>query len=100
MFGIINRLFGDKADLQSIIEEGAVILDVRTAGEYQSGHVKGSINMPLDRLNIATIQRYNKPIITCCASGMRSGVAAKQLKAAGIETYNGGSWNSVAKLMK
>lgn len=89
--------FGPKVDLGELIRKGAIIVDVRSKGEYSSGHVKGSINIPLDQLgsNLAKLKK-DKAIITCCASGMRSGVAKSQLKAKGYENvYNGGSWMNV-----
>lgn len=100
MFGFIKKMIGsDKADIQAYRNKGAVILDVRTPQEYQSGHVQGSMNIPLQTLGsqLPKIQRLNKPVITCCASGMRSAAAARQLSAAGIEAINGGAWTSVQK---
>lgn len=89
--------FGPKVDLGELIRKGAIIVDVRTQGEYSSGHVKGSINIPLDQLgNNLTKLKKDKVIITCCASGMRSGLAKSQLKGKGYEhVYNGGSWTNV-----
>lgn len=97
MFGFIKKLFGPGVDIAKIISEGAIVLDVRTAGEYQSGHVKGSKNIPLDKVasKVDMIQKWGKPVVTCCASGMRSGSAASILKQKGVEVYNGGSWRSV-----
>jgi rhodanese-related sulfurtransferase len=69
-------------------------VDVRSPGEYKSGHVQGSVNIPLDALpnNLSRISK-SKPVITCCASGMRSGSARSLLLSAGYtEVYNGGSW--------
>lgn len=95
--GIFSNLFGKKPDFAALIAAGAVIIDVRTAGEYKSGHVKGSKNIPLDTIGKKKdkIRKMEKPIILCCASGMRSGRAAKMLKAEGIEAYNGGTWFSL-----
>lgn len=90
-----------KADLGAVIKEGAIILDVRTKAEYDHGHIKGSINLPLDRLNkgLEKLDK-NKPVITCCASGMRSGVAKGMLEKAGFaKVYNGGPWVNVANLI-
>lgn len=98
----IELIFGKKVNLQEVISNGAVILDVRTKGEYQSGHLKRSINIPIDKLpqNIAKLNK-NKPIITCCASGSRSASARRMLKSNGFEqVYNGGSWYSLRKYMK
>ena len=94
--------FGPKVDLGELIRDGAIIVDVRTKGEYSSGHVKGSINIPLDQLgsNLAKLKK-DKVIITCCASGMRSGVAKSQLKGKGYENvYNGGSCANLNQYVK
>jgi phage shock protein E len=97
----LEMIFGKKVDLQEVISNGAVILDVRTKGEFQSGHIKNSINIPIDNLpqNIKKLNK-NKPIITCCASGARSASARRILKSNGFEqVYNGGSWYSLRKYM-
>jgi rhodanese-related sulfurtransferase len=72
---------------------------VRTKDEYQAGHLKNSINIPVDKLpqNLKKLNK-NKPIITCCASGSRSAAARKLLESNGFEqVYNGGSWLSLRK---
>lgn len=97
----LELIFGKKVNLQEVISTGAVILDVRTKGEYQSGHIRNSINIPVDNLpqNIKKLNK-NKAIITCCASGARSASAMRILKSNGFEqVYNGGSWNSLKKYM-
>ena len=99
---LLELIFGKKDNLQEVISNGAVILDVRTKGEFQSGHLRNSINIPVDNLpqNIKKLNK-NKPIITCCASGARSGYAKRFLKSNGFEqVYNGGSWQSLKKYMK
>jgi rhodanese-related sulfurtransferase len=98
--GFFNKLFGSGVDLKEKLNQGAIILDVRSKGEYKGGNVKGSINIPLDALDsrIKEIKLKDKPVITCCASGMRSGVAKNKLKANGVEAYNGGSWMKVQNL--
>jgi phage shock protein E len=95
----LELIFGKKTDFREVVENGAVILDVRTKGEYQSGHLKNSINIPIDKLtqNLKKLNK-NKPIITCCASGARSASARKLLKSNGFEqVYNGGAWYSLRK---
>jgi phage shock protein E len=80
------------------LKEGAVILDVRTKGEYTQGHIKGSINIPVDQLstNLGKLANKNNAIIACCASGMRSGVAEGILKSNGYnQVHNGGSWSGL-----
>jgi len=73
------------------------IVDVRTIGEFQGGHVSGSTNIPLSEIpnRIAEFKAMESPIILCCASGNRSGQAIYYLSAQGIECLNGGSWLDV-----
>ncbi len=90
-------LSASREKVNALVERGAVIVDVRTPGEYASGHIRGSQNIPLDELQhrIDEIVNMEKPVITCCASGMRSGSAAAMLKNAGVESVNGGGWQAL-----
>ena len=91
--------FGPSVNIQALIKNGAKIVDVRTPAEFKDGHVKGSINMPLQTLG-SQMNKLEKDevIITCCRSGSRSGMARRQLQAAGFtQVYNGGPWNSIKK---
>jgi rhodanese-related sulfurtransferase len=85
------------AQIQEALENGAQIIDVRTTAEYADGHVEGSINIPLDAIpqKAEELKALDKPLVLCCASGMRSGNATSFLKQQGIECYNGGSWVSL-----
>ena len=99
MINAIKNLFGfgAKVDYADLVKQGAIILDVRSKGEYQGGHIKGSINIPVDTLNnnLSKLKK-DKPIITCCASGMRNASAKSILKSNGFtEVYNGGGWSSL-----
>lgn len=89
---------GKSENIKEFLDKGAVIIDVRTTGEYKEGHIKGSKNIPLDTIfsKAAEIKKLNKPVIVCCRSGMRSGQAAAILKNSGVEVMNGGSWQSLA----
>lgn len=98
MFGFLKRLFGGSStDYRALMEKGAVIVDVRTPGEYREGHIPGSKNIPLDQIGskAAELKKAGKPVITVCRSGSRSGMAMSKLRAAGLEVYNGGPWNSL-----
>lgn len=102
--GIFSALFGGNKTSEKVtglLQRGALIVDVRTPQEYKAGHVKQSINIPLDKIpgKVNELKRKNKPIITCCRSGARSGMAADQLRKAGIEVENGGPWNSVQAML-
>ena len=104
MWNSLKRLLGlvEKIDLTPFIERGVDILDVRTIQEFNEGHVPGSINIPLDEIHdrIDEIRQLKSPVIACCRTGRRSGIAAEQLKKKGIEIYNGGGWQEVADMMK
>ncbi|MEZ4778873.1 MAG: rhodanese-like domain-containing protein [Flavobacteriaceae bacterium] len=98
--GIFSFLFGNKTkQIQDFTSRGAIILDVRTKGEYQGGAIPGSKNIPLQQVatRMAEIKKWNKPIITCCASGMRSGSAAAILRSNGVEVMNGGGWYNLSQ---
>jgi phage shock protein E len=104
MIETIKKLFGmgPKVNLGQVIANGGVIVDVRTTGEYSGGHIKGSVNIPLDTLRSQMVKlKKDKPVITCCASGMRSASAKSQLQANGFkEVYNAGSWFALKKFEK
>jgi phage shock protein E len=104
MIQLFKKLFGkaQAVDFKSLMQHGAIIVDVRTTGEYNSGHIKGSLNIPVDRIGsrIEEIKKKGKPVITCCRSGARSGMAASVLKKQGIECFNGGPWNSLQQKIK
>lgn len=97
MLNMFKNLFSSApdADYVTLVKEGAIIIDVRTKSEFNSGHIKGSINIPLDEIQtkVAELKKKNKTVITCCRSGNRSGMAKSILKNAGVECYNGGAWN-------
>lgn len=84
-------------EIRALAEQGAPIVDVRSPAEFAAGHIPGSLNIPLDRLS-AGVSRFGKeqPLIVCCASGMRSGMAKRSLEAAGHgKVVNGGSWRAL-----
>lgn len=97
--GFFSNLFSSKpaVDYADLVKNGAIIVDVRTPGEYAQGHIKGAVNIPLDmiRSRVSELKQKNKPVITCCRSGARSGSARSILTDAGIECYNGGAWDSL-----
>lgn len=102
MFDFIKNIFGGGNEAaKEALENGAIIIDVRTPAEYSGGHVKGSVNIPLNEISskVGKIKAYKKPIVTCCRSGARSGSAASILKGQGIEVHNGGSWQAVQGML-
>lgn len=104
--GLLEALFGkkEKVDLKSLVfDEKAIILDVRSPQEYKGGHIKSAKNVPLQQLkgHNALPKDPNKPIVTCCASGNRSGMAKSQLKRMGYTSvHNGGGWQSLKRKLQ
>jgi len=97
MISKLKELLGIKPapNYKELLQEGGIIVDVRSKAEFSGGHIKGSKNIPLQILsaNLEKLKDKNKPIITCCASGMRSASAKSVLKSNGFSNvHNGGSW--------
>jgi rhodanese-related sulfurtransferase len=99
MIEALKNLFGvgPEVNYSELKSKGAQIIDVRSKGEYESGHIRGSVNIPLPSLeNQLNKIRKDKPVITCCASGMRSSTAKSILQSKGYtEVYNGGGWSGL-----
>ncbi|MBL7915274.1 MAG: rhodanese-like domain-containing protein [Bacteroidia bacterium] len=105
MLTAIKKLLGigPPTNYKQLLNEGGIILDVRTKGEFAGGHIKGSINIPVDQLSsqLVKLKNKNQPIITCCASGMRSASAKGILVSNGYsQVFNGGGWASLQSKLK
>jgi len=85
VFVTINKTIKRRKAMDKIAE-GAIVIDVRTPGEFAGGHYKGAINIPVDSLqkNITKVGPKDKPVIVYCASGARSSAAAGILKRSGF----------------
>ncbi len=100
MINTIKKLFGigPAVNYAELVKNGATILDVRSKAEFAGGHIKGAVNISVDtlRANLGKLKDKNKPIITCCASGIRSATAKSILKSNGYtQVHNGGGWYSL-----
>lgn len=84
-------------NLEKLIKQNATIVDVRTKEEFLGGHVTGSINIPLQEIQqrVKDFRKLKGPLVLCCASGNRSGMAANYLNNQGIDCVNGGSWMDI-----
>jgi rhodanese-related sulfurtransferase len=104
MLEFIKSLFSNKGkeEIQEQLAAGAVIIDVRSEREFVNGHLEGSKNIPLTKLDdrLESVKKLNKPIICVCASGMRSSQATNYLKQNGLQAFNGGSWYSLKSLIQ
>ncbi|MGF1925922.1 MAG: rhodanese-like domain-containing protein, partial [Bacteroidia bacterium] len=86
--GFFSSLFGnnDNTQLLEVIKEGAYLVDVRSAGEFSSGSVKGATNIPLESLaNHIVKLKGKKSIVVFCRSGNRSSMAKSLLEQGGLK---------------
>lgn len=99
MFGIFKNLFSQASseNLATLISDGAFLVDVRTPAEFAGGNVKGSTNIPLDKVPTQLAKFKNKKhIIVFCRSGNRSGQAKSILEKNGFTNVtNGDTWQNV-----
>jgi phage shock protein E len=103
MFETLKNLLTGKSNsnLENLIKEGAFLVDVRSAGEFANGHVKGSVNIPVDQVQ-SQLSRFKdkKQIVVFCRSGMRSSQAKSILERNGFSNVtNGGTWGSVNSIV-
>ncbi|WP_264520887.1 rhodanese-like domain-containing protein [Flavobacterium sp. N1994] len=103
MFKILNKMFSTKGDinLAQIVNDGAFLVDVRSADEFAQGHLKGSVNIPLNQIpNFLSKFKGKKNIVVFCKSGGRSNQAKYILEHNGFtNVYNGGTWENVESLL-
>lgn len=101
--GFFSALFGkiDNSQLITVIREGAVLVDVRSSGEFSTGSVNGAINIPLDQLrNQLGKLKGKKNIVVFCLSGNRSGQAKTILEQSNFKNVtNGGTWKNVNEVV-
>ncbi len=95
-----NNIFGrnnNNQDLVKVVNDGGFLVDVRSPGEFADGHVKGSVNIPLDQLQNQLAKFKDKEnIIVFCRSGNRSSQAKSILERNGFTNVtNGGTWQEV-----
>lgn len=97
-FGILRmKLFGSAGvasteRLKQLIDDGALVVDVRTPGEFAAGHVEGAVNIPLDEIVDRTEELGDgtTPVILYCNSGNRSGQAIVRLHRKGLTNLTNG----------
>lgn len=87
VFFVYTRFVGKASpgDARALVAQGAVLLDVRTPGEFASGHLPGAVNIPVDELprRVAEVGPKERAVVVYCRSGARSGRAASVLRAEG-----------------
>ena len=101
--GILSILGIGNGKIKDALRHGAIIIDVRTAHDFDQGRVKESINIPLDRIsiNLQRIRQMRRPIIICSDSDYESEKAITFLKSNGVkDIYNGGNWTRMLRVIK
>lgn len=88
---------------QAYLRNGAMVIDVRTAGEFVAGHLAGAVNLPLNEIETSLSRRVkdkNQVLLLHCQSGARSGVARRKLIALGCpHVYNMGSYTRAERIV-
>lgn len=99
MLKMLKQMFERRPapSIAELLASGAVVVDVRSRGEYATGHFPKSLNVPLAQLQKNGVDLpKDKTIITCCASGMRSATAKRWLNDNGFpNVFNAGSWQTL-----
>ena len=96
---VIKYAKGNTKNYKELLNQGAIIIDVRTESEYKSGHVKNSINVPLKDLTYR-INEFDKKdnIVTVCTAGIRAESAKNFFESRGYNVANGGRWTNLKDL--
>lgn len=107
IFRLLTNLFScngaDKIDLPALVSNGALVIDVRTPGEFASGAIEGAINIPYDQIagRIGGVEPdTNRVIIVYCRSGARSDAAMKSLEQIGYtQVVNAGGFSKFWEIL-
>lgn len=100
LVGVVRRFLTGSArpvpaeDVQALVNNGAVVVDVRSPEEFARHHFEGARNIPVSEIakRADEIGNRQEPVVLYCASGSRSGLAVAQLRRLGFEMpVNGGS---------
>jgi len=83
-----NFITGEQA--RQLVSEGALLVDVRSTGEFSGGHISGAINIPVHQLanRMAELEPKTQTIVVYCQSGARSSRAQKKLSGQGFQAVH------------
>ncbi len=98
----LKQLFGigPRINYAQLVQNGAVIVDVRTPAEFDNGHISGAINIPIEQLrhNLSQFAGKRQVIIACCTDGSKSWYAKNLLDANGYQSvYDAGNWTKLQR---
>ncbi|TGN17085.1 rhodanese-like domain-containing protein [Leptospira idonii] len=82
-----SSLATDIPKIKQKLDEGALVVDVRTVSEFEMGHYPGAINIPVDQVGkrLDEFGSKEKPVVVYCASGGRSASAKSYLNSMGYQ---------------
>jgi phage shock protein E len=106
LLGSCALVFSDTSSTEArwLVEQGAALIDVRTPGEYRSGHIEGAVNIPVHDLpsRLEALGPKDRPIVVYCHSGVRASRAQRLLRQHGfVAVYNLGQmshWDGTGAL--
>jgi len=103
-FFLFKRMsFVSAATARKYLQQGALVIDVRSPEEFRSGHVAKAVNIPLGDLreNLpCLVKDKNQVLLLHCLSGTRSGIAKRQLKGMGYHNaFNLGSYHRAQQII-
>ena len=88
------------SELKTLLDSKALVVDVRTPGEFASGHHPRAVNIPIDQVQSRMAEFGDKktPVVVYCASGNRSGRAKQALESAGYtQVTNAGGFSDLPR---
>lgn len=92
------------AQAQTLLQDGAVVIDVRSPGEFARGHLRGAVNIPVSDLPERIgrmVPDTSRPVLLHCLSGARSGMGARTLRSLGYaNVHNLGSLGRARRLVE
>ncbi len=88
--------------IRKLLEDGAVLLDVRTHGEFAGYHIEGAINVPYDEICLMQtfLEDLEVPVVLYSAQGRRSCIALQKLRDIGLDAYNAGTLSAVEEALR
>ena len=98
---LLSILGFSNSKIKDALRKDAVVIDVRTAYEFDQGRVPGAINIPVDRIviSIPRIKGMNRPVIFCGEYSEHTSKATRIMKENGLkDVYNGGNWRKVLRI--
>ncbi len=99
MFQFIKQLIVRNKDYRTMVDNGAIIIDVRSKVEYYDDHIAEAVNIPFNKMagKAKRLKALHKPIITCCRTGLRSIMAKRVLRKSHVTVYNAGKCDQLKK---